>query len=96
MHGGRTARPGEGVSEPRGVVGPQRGATPAESLQRGRGTPHRPRHALPRLAAHAHAIAAHAVEPRVVLQRDKQRDQVSGDAIGRDFIIFDLETDLVH
>lgn len=76
VHGGRGARAAERVSQTRGVVVAQRGGAPRQAARRRPRAPHHAAHALPRLAAGAHAVAAHAAEPRVVLQRHHQRDQV--------------------
>lgn len=76
MHGGRRARASKRVSEPRGVVVSQRGGAPAEPLRGRRGAAHHARQRLPRLAPHPHPVPAHALEPRVVLQRYQQRYQV--------------------
>lgn len=77
VHGGRPPGAGQRVAEARGVVVPERGRPPAQPLQRGARAAHHAAHALPRLAARAHAVPAHTGEPGVVLQCDHQRDQVS-------------------
>lgn len=76
VHGGRVARAAERVAQARRVVVAQRGGAPRQARGRRARAAQHAAHALPRLAAGAHAVAAHAAEPRVVLQRHHQRDQV--------------------
>lgn len=77
MHGGRSACPCQGVAQPSRMISPEGGSPPADPLEGRRGAADHPRDRLPSLAAHAHAVAAHAVEPGVVLERYQKWDQVS-------------------